>query len=289
MLEAPLPAVGIIVAGLLFLRKESRWDRLLIALVLVQLIGYAAYWHEGDFRGPRFLFSVVPALVILLVRAPFVVAEATHGAARRAALLVLPLCVLFAWTASFTDNSVPGRIRGYRRASPVGRVDPDSLARSAGLRHALVFVNESFEARSLRRLWAFGIPRSDALRLVVSVNPCALRRAIMDEPDSVLSPDARLVRIGARAMSFNGDDRELSACTSDLLNGGDGVASYAPFFPANTIGANGRVAGDVVYALDMGDRDEVLRARFGDRSWYRFGPHDSAGDPVPRLTPYTRR
>jgi hypothetical protein len=289
MLEAPLPAVGIIVAGLLFLRRESRWDRLLLALVVVQLAGYAAYWHEGDFRGPRFLFSVIPALVVLVARAPFVIADATRGATRRAALLILPICVLCAWTASVSDNSVPGRVRGYRAASPVGFVDPDSVARQAGLHHALVFVSEGFEQRSLRRLWGFGISHGDAMRLMVGVPPCAIRRAIAEETRASGAPSERVTRILQSAAAFRADEQEMRECARDLVNGGDGVASYAPFFPANTIGADGRLDGDVVYALDLGEHDEVLRARFGDRVWYRFGPHDSARDRVPRLTRYSVR
>jgi hypothetical protein len=289
LLEAPLPAVGIIVAGLLFLRRESRWDRLLLALVVVQLAGYAAYWHEGDFRGPRFLFGVMPALVVLVARAPFVVAGATRGATRRAALLILPICVLCAWTASVSDNSVPGRVRGYRAASPVGFVDPDSVARQAGLHHALVFVSEGFEQRSLRRLWGLGISHADAMRLMVSVPPCAMRRAIAEAASAPAVASARVAWMLERAASFRADEREMRACASDLVNGGDGVASYAPFFPANSIGIDGRLDGEIVYALDLGEHDEALRARFGDRTWYRFGPHESAGDRVPRLTAYSVR
>jgi hypothetical protein len=73
---------------------------------------------------------------------------------------------------------------------------------------------------------------------------------------------------------------------ADLASDGEGVATYGPFFPANTIDADGRVGGNVVYVLDLGAHDEVLRARFGDRTWYRFGPHLTRGDPNPTLTPY---
>jgi hypothetical protein len=76
------------------------------------------------------------------------------------------------------------------------------------------------------------------------------------------------------------------ACVADLLSDGEGVATYAPFFPANTIGPDGQVGGNVVYVLDLGARNEALRARFGDRTWYRFGPHLTRDDPTPRLTPY---
>jgi hypothetical protein len=75
-------------------------------------------------------------------------------------------------------------------------------------------------------------------------------------------------------------------CVADLTSDGDGVATFAPFFPANTIEPDGRLGGNVVYALDLGPHNEALRARFGDRTWYRFGPHLTRGDPNPTLTPY---
>lgn len=289
LLEAPLPAVGIIVVGLLCLRRPSRWDLLLLALLAVQLTGYALYWHEGDFRGPRFLFTVLPAIIIFVARAPLLIAGVTTGAVRRAALMIVPVCVLVAWSFYGTQNSVPGRVMGYRGASLAGRVDPDSIAQHAGLHHALVFVSESFNARALRRLWALGIPRGEAIRMVTSVHPCSLREAIAAEATQTAPPSVRLGRMVRDAPQY-GDDAALPEdCVQALLADDDGVATYAPFFPANTIGADGRVGGNVIYVLDHGAHDETLRTRFGDRTWYRFGPHLRNRDDVPRLTPYTPR
>ena len=286
LLEAPLPAVGIIVAGLLCLRRPSRWDVLLLALLAAQLSGYAMYWHEGDFRGPRFLFTVMPAIVIFVARGPLLLAAVTTGAVRRAALMIVPVCVLVAWSFHGTQNSVPGRIEGYRGASLSGRVDPDSVARAAGLRHALVFVSESFNARALRRLWALGIPRGDAIRMVTSVHPCSLREAIATEERLAAAPAVRLGRMVKEAPEYADDATLPEDCVQALLADDDGVATYAPFFPANSIGADGRVGGNVIYVLDHGAHNETLRARFGDRTWYRFGPHLRSRDSVPRLTPY---
>ena len=167
-----------------------------------------------------------------------------------------------------------------------GRVDPDSIARTAGLHHALVFVSESFNARALRRLWALGIPRGEAIRMVTSVNPCSLRDAIATEATRTAPPSVRLGRMVRDATQYSDDATLPEDCVQALLADDDGVATYAPFFPANTIGADGRVGGNVVYVLDHGAHNETLRARFGDRAWYRFGPHLRSRDPVPRLTPY---
>jgi 4-amino-4-deoxy-L-arabinose transferase-like glycosyltransferase len=286
LLQAPLPAVGLIVAGLLLLRRPTRWDAFLLALLGVQLVGFALYWHEGTFRGPRFLFTALPAIVILLARAPFLTAEATGGTVRRAAPLVLPVCMLVAWSAYGLAISVPGQALVYRDRGAAGRINPDVMAREAGLHHALVFVREGWESGWLRRLWALGIPRPDAMRLFDSADPCGLREAIVAEERTSAPAEMRLARLNDRLSRFDASAELSNSCMSDLTNDGDGVASYAPFLPANQIGADGRVTGDVIYVLDLRERNELLRERFGDRTWYRLRPHRTRNDPQPRLTPY---
>ena len=286
LLESPLPAIGVIVAGLLLLRRPSRWDRLLIALVAAQVVGYALYWHEGEFRGPRFLFTVLPAFVLLVARAPFVIAAATQGTVRRAAVLVLPIGLLAGWTAWDVDASPLGRYRLYRNASPIARIDPAKIERDAHLRNALVFVSESWEAVALRRMWALHLERGDAMRLLASAHPCAARQAILDEERPGTTLEGRLARMERTVRAYDPSSDPSPACISDLTSDADGPATYGPFFPANTIGPDGRVGGNVVYVLDLGAHNEVLRARFGDRTWYRFGPHLRRGDSTATLTPY---
>jgi hypothetical protein len=285
LLEAPAPALGLMVAGLLVMRRPSRWDVVLLGFLLVQLVCYALYWHEGDFRGPRFLFTALPAILILLARAPMLIARATEGTLRRTALVVLPLFVFAGWGTFNNRFSVMGRVRGFRGASPVGRVDPDSVARAAGLRHAVVFVREGSFTAWQRRLWALGVPRSEAMRLMASVHPCALRQAVLEEEGTSAPAGARLDRILNRIAQFGPQSEAAPTCVEEIAADGKGLASYAPFLPANTIEPDGRVGGNVVYVLDLGSHNEVLRTRFGDRAWYTFGPeHARPGEAT--LTPY---
>jgi hypothetical protein len=286
LLEAPAPALGIIIMGLLVLRRPSRWDLLLIGYFLAQLVLYALYWHEGDFRGPRFLFTALPAILILLARAPGLVASATRGTVRRTALVVLPVFVVAGWGTYGNAFSVMGRVRGYRSVSSVGRVEPDSLAHAAGLHHALVFVREGSYTGWQRRLWALGVPRSETMRLMASVHPCALRQAVIEEEGMSAPTTERLDRILHTISRFGPRAQAAPACVAELVADNDGLATYAQFLPANTIGRDGRIGGDVVYVLDLGSHNEVLRARFGDRTWYTFGPHRSRGEIDATLTPY---
>ena len=289
LFEWPLPVVGIIAVGLIALRHPTRWDFFLVALLFAQVIAYAAYWHDGNFRGPRFLFTAMPAIVILTARAPFVIAAMTRGTVRRATMLALPACVLFAWLAVGVSNSVPGRVRMYARGSSVMRVDPNAMARAAGLHNALVFINEGVEARNLHYLWGLGLSRGNAARLMVSASACAVRVSI-DAEVAVRPPreQGRLDRLVKGALAFDAQQPpvEMSACIEDMRRDNEGSASFAPFFPANTIDANGHLGGDVVYALDLGEHNEVLRSRFGNRSWYRFGVRAASRDSLATLIPY---
>ena len=291
LFEWPLPVIGVIAAGLIALRRPTRWDYFLIALFFAQVVAYASYWHDGTFRGPRFLFTAMPAIIILVARAPFVIAAISHGVVRRTAKLTLPACVLFAWLAVGVSNSVAGRLRMYRRGPPVTRVNPDAIARTAGLHHALVFINEGVAARNLHYLWELGLSRGNAARLMASASGCAIRVSI--DVEQALRParvQGRLDRLVNGALAFDARKPRIepSACVEDVRRDNERSASFAPFFPANTIDASGRLGGDVVYALDLGAHNEVLRARFGSRQWYRFGVGTVSRDSAPSLVPYVR-
>jgi hypothetical protein len=289
LFEWPLPAVGVLAAGLLAMRRPTRWDYFLIGLLFAQTVAYALYWHDGSFRGPRFLFNALPAIVILIARAPLLIAEATRGAVRRVATLALPACVLVSWLAVGMSDSVPGRVRMYKRASPILRIDPADVEREGNLHNALVFINEGRQARNLHYLWELGLSRGNAARLMVTASSCAVRMSI--DAEAALQPPAkegRLDRLVKGALRFDAQEPPTLplVCVLDVKRDDEGSASFGPFFPANDIGPDGHLGGNVVYALDLGGHNEVLRARFGNRTWYRFGPHKTPRDSMPSLVPY---
>ncbi|MES2179430.1 MAG: glycosyltransferase family 39 protein [Gemmatimonadota bacterium] len=286
----PIPVVAVIVLGLALTRRPSRWDLFLVMLILAQVIAYALYWHDGSFRGPRFLFTALPALIILTARTPFLLASSSSGAVRSAARFALPVCMAIVWFAGGVGSSVPASVRQYQRLAAVTRVDPDSLEHATGLHNALVFINEGREARNLHDLWALGLSRGNAARVMVSASACAVRLAIIGERERRPADSAgRLDRVvlGARALDSREPPLTAPECDEDARKDNAGTASFAPFFPANDIDATGRLGGDVIYALDLGEHNESLRSRFGDRTWYRFGPLGTPRRPLPKLLPYS--
>ncbi len=271
LFEWPLPAVGIIIAGLVALRRPTRWDLLVVGLLLAECVAYALYWHDGAFRGPRFLFTALPAIVILVARVPFVLAKRFTGVPRTVAIYAIPACMLVSWLAYGINDSMPRRIRQYRSAALITRIDPDSLARAAGLHHALVFINEGSEARNLHLLVALGMNRGDAARLTVSASPCAVRQSIAtEEARAPAAPGGRRDRLIRGALAIDPRTPEPQLCLDDARRDESGTAPYVTFFAANEINRDGRVDGDVIWALDMMERNSELRARFGDRAWMRL-------------------
>lgn len=287
LFEWPLPALGILAAGLLALRRPSRWDYVLLASFAAQVAAYSLYWGDGMFRGPRYLFTALLAVVILVARAPMLVAQATRGTVQRAVPFVVPVCVLVAWLVVGNGAGVAARVRGYERIPARFRIDPDAVARAAGVHHALVFVNEDSRTRTLHRLWSLGVGRGDAARLMDSAPVCSIRLAIDAEQARIpASSEGRLQRLVDAATSLDSSAVLPAACQDDVRRDADGWLTYLPFFAANRIGSDGRLGGDVIYALDLGPHNEVLRSRFGDRAWYRIGLKSVSRDVIASLTPY---
>ena len=293
LFEWPIPGLLVIVAALATLRRASRWDLLLLGLVAVIVGGYAFYWFDGFFVGPRFLYSAIPAFVIFAARAPgalsaWIGSRTRWPAARRAALLVVPLCVAYAWAVPTGVSSVQLRAFYYRQQRAKLKVDVDREVAAAGLTHALVFVPESWHARLVARLRTLGMRPLDATHTLQSVDACALQGAL-DAEDSMPSGGGadRLARVLARARAAGRAElvpgmpsEEIIAlvpgamptaeCLKQAALDQQEAMPYALFLSHQEIGPDGRVGGPVVFVRDFGERNELLRSRYGDRTWYRY-------------------
>ena len=308
LFEWPIPALLVVlvgVGGLLLDRSSSRWDVMLAVIVTAFLVGYGAYWFDGFFAGPRFLFTTLPAFVYFAARAPGAAAGALRTAtARRAAILVLPLCITLSWLGPLGISSAAARVFLYRDQRTKLKTDIDAQIRQAGLHHALVFVNESWRGRLLARLRVLGIQQFEADRVVSTVDACALQTAL-DAEDTLPARDAaaRRDRVLTRARSFGNAqlvtglpaDQAIAlaprsapttVCLREVDRDADGSMPYALFLAEQRIDSDGRIGGDVVFARDFGARDELLRARFGDRVWYRYRPPTSLSDTTLAFVPY---
>jgi 4-amino-4-deoxy-L-arabinose transferase-like glycosyltransferase len=301
----PVPALLIAVIGLISMRRTTRWDALLLALLAVQVGAYASYWYWGQFLGPRFLFTAVPAIIVLLARAPFLVGERYDGYPRRAMLLFTLGCVALTWTVSTSTFSVWGMARSIHNSRRVLKADLAGTVRKADIHHAVVFIREPFGSRLLHRLWALGFTRSEATQLLAKSDACSLLTAIReqeadtrtpraDKPAGVkratalFAPSGTPVRTADPTVHISSTASMTPACRAEFDDDAKyGGGSFGQALPLEPIDADGRIDGDVIYAVDLGPRNEQLRIRFGDRIWYRL-PVVRVGDRVPRpeIIPY---
>lgn len=303
LFEWPLPGVLVIAAGLAALRQPTRRDVLLAALLASFLVGYAAYWFDGFFAGPRFLFTAVPAFVYFAVRAPDMVAGGS--AARGAAQLVLPLCLLMAWLGPWGVSSAPSRIALYRDQRTKLKTDVAAQLARERVANALVFVHEGWRGTLLARLRVLDASQFRAERVLNTVDACALQTALDREDASSDADSVRLQRAIARARALGVPravpnlpaDQAIAlvpgssptpVCLAEFSRDSIGTMPYAVFLAKQTFGADGRVGGPVVFVRDMGARNERLRSRFGDRAWYRYRPARSLDDTSRIFLPYTR-
>jgi hypothetical protein len=310
LFEWPIPALVIVLVGVLGLvatKISSRWDVLLAALATSFLAGYGAYWFDGFFAGPRFLFTALPAFVYFAAQAPAIASYAWREipVARRVTLLVLPLCVVVSWLGPLGISSAGARVLLYREQRTKLKTDVDEQIRQAGLHHALVFVNESWRGRLLARLRVLGVQQFEADHVASTLDACALQTAL-DAEDSLPARTAgeRQSRVLTRARRFGkaqlvpglAADQTIAlvrgssptpACLREVEQDAFGSMPYALFLANQRIGPDGRIGGDVVFARDLGPRDELLRERFGDRAWYRYRPPASLTDTSIAFVPYS--
>jgi hypothetical protein len=310
LFEWPIPALVTVIVGIggiIAAKKTSRWDLLLVGIATAFLVGYGAYWFDGFFAGPRFLFGALPAFVYFAAQAPGAAAAVLERrpTPRRAALLVLPICVGVSWLGPLGISSAAARVILYRDQRSKLKTDIDEQIRRANLHNALVFVNESWRGRLLARLRVLDLQQFEAERVVNTIDACALQTALDDE-DALSAPDAgeRRARVLARARAVgraqlvNGlaADQTIAlvpgsvptrACLREVGRDASGSMPYALFLAHQTLDSTGRIGGDVVFARDLGARNALLRERFGDRSWYRYRPPADLSDTSVAFVAYT--
>jgi len=304
LFEWPVAGLLIVAGALIVIGRLGRWDALLLAWVGVQLASYAAYWHAGALFGPRYLFTVVPALLLIVGRGLAVAERSGPPAARRAIVVGVTASILSSWLIRMPPLGARGGAEAIRPTRLAFKRDLDSAVESLNGAKALVFSSETASSRLMRRMWGLGISRPDAARLAATKDNCALLDVVLDEEQAAASPRERLARLEAAKsyappegwrllvadVAFRTSNRRTITprCRAEILSDdARGAAlAYGPALLLNAIGPDGRIAGPIVFAADLAEHNEVLRARFGDRPWYRLEQRSGAEDEAPRLVPY---
>jgi len=82
--------------------------------------------------------------------------------------------------------------------------------------------------------------------------------------------------------------KPTNACLAEVAMDAEGTMPYGAFLANQRVDAEGQPGGKVVFVRDMGARNELLRTRFGDRTWYRYRAPDHRGDNLIAFVPYDR-
>ena len=278
LFETPFPALIPAIAALAMTRKLASLDRYL--LVSATLLGglYFAYWHDGFFLGPRFVFPWLPVLVLWTARLPLLV--------RRGPLSIGVNAALATGVVLACATSLPIRLAQYRGALTSMRVDYAAESRSAGVHDALVFVRESWGAQLVTRMWERGVSRSAAAALYSLVDACALDRALRSiesagvrgaEAESRLAPLlADSAHVGSSPFSPDSTEKFLPGSTYDLTcitrinQDRTGYTHLAPVLLERSSGN--------VYARDLQARDSLLLAEHPTRPVYLFRRKSAEAD-----------
>jgi hypothetical protein len=287
LLAWPVPA-ALLLAGALFLqRRVTRWDFLLLGIFVTLLLGYGAYWAESYFAGPRFLFCAVPFFILLVARFPLVVRERLRSeTARTAAALLVPLWLLLAWTLPPNRAHAYGvrtylRLNAEKRSNAAAAVDRASSQLGSNV---LVFVPEGWHGRLAARLRRLGLRPLPTEQLVSTADACVIQTAL-DDLESAPDPTGERARRAVAAMvrdtgavPLGGQHaadqialipaRPLSArCVAEAQRMDSYGVSVAELLTTMSVDRRGALAGDVIYARDLGADDERLRGEFGARRW----------------------
>jgi hypothetical protein len=282
LFELPFPSLLIPALGLWWWRDRLRaFDGYLLVSAGLIAIGYWAYWHDGFFRGPRFVFAWLPVLVLWTARG---LRAMSQSAGQQPAVARGLRAALIAGAAYAVVTLVLVRVPTYRNSHVSMRLSSRPLV-EAGVKDALVLVQESWGAQLMVRLWAVGVSRPESEVLYRSIDACVLEEALtgLEQQGS----DARAALLALRGLST--DSARLVAhdltpdstvrrlpglsysarCLTRLEGDRAGYLLYAPW----------RLVRDGnVYARWLPGREAEIAAAFPGRAVYRLRRNGSSVD-----------
>jgi len=291
-LETPVPSLVPAIVTLALTRKVNRFDRYLLASSALLVGLYWAYWHNGFYLGPRFMYPLLPVLAIFSARFFSSMRERFGDARAYRTAVYASLCAL----AMALVMLVPLRAAEYASQYPTMKWNANAAAESAGVRHALVFVRESWGARMVARLWALGVTRPQTELLYNHVDACRLDLGITKAEQNGLRGAAAFAALqplladSARTIisPYSPDPSERAlpntpyapGCVANVQEDNAGFTLFLPLLLAH--------GGDNIYARDLGARDTLLMNRYPDRRVYLLRPATSKMGDLPRFYPMSR-
>ncbi len=289
LFEAGIPSLLPATVALALTRKIGGFDRYLLVASGLLVGFYFAYWHDGFYLGPRFMYPLLPVLALWTARSVAAIRARAGAGSVPARSALLAGVVALAFGLGF---GIPERLGQYRAGMLSLRWDADQAAAEAGVRDALVLVRESWGAELIARLWALDITRPQADAAYRTIDPCRLDSAItslegrhargteaMGSLAPLQSDSARLVS----APELTGDPSlrvEVGAhysgyCVARLRQNEAGFTLFSPLLLARY--------GENVYARDLGASDSLLLPAYPGRSIFLLKPESGGVGAMPKF------
>lgn len=307
LFETPVPALVPAIGALALTKRLRPVDRYLLASCGLVTILYFAYWADGNYLGPRFVYTFGPVAALWTARFPtllrdwlrrsrfktvastFVYRVSMYGLATSAAVAV---CV-----------GITFRAEQYRHNFATERWATPEVASQSGVRNALVFVREGWVEQLVARLWALGVSHPHVETLYRAVDPCRLDSAVTalerntsgaQRTDAtlyaMLSPLLRdsaaveVVHVGLGGVKQLHMQRGYPYPLHCLRRVDEIVAGISPLAPLLAVGGSD----GNVYARDLHARDTLLLAEYADRPIYVVHPTLPLPSGLPAFFPVSR-
>jgi hypothetical protein len=292
LFETPFPAMLPVIAGLAFTKKLSALDKYLLTSAVLLGGLYFAYWHDGFFLGPRFVFPWLPVLVLFAARLPRLLRE-RFGRGRIWAGTNAALATGAVMAVVF---SLPGRLMLYENGLTSMRVNYTAESAGAGVKDALVFVRESWGAQLTARMWERGVSRSAAAALYHGVDACLLDKGLRE----IETHDVRGAAAEAQLQPLLADSSRVRSSplspdsTEKLLKGAlydrtciarinEDRLGYTHLAPLLLERGSGNV-----YARDLQERDSLMTAAYPARPLFLLRRKGAAADSAFEWLPLKR-
>jgi hypothetical protein len=292
LFEWPIPSLLPAVLALAIAPRLDRYDRYLLGSGVLLVTMYFAFWHDGFYVGPRYMYPLAPLMALWTARLPaFIHERAGDGLPLRTTVYSLAAAATIA-----TVSLVPQRARQYTAGLTTMRWDADAAARDAGVHRGLVFVRESWGSQLVARLWARGLTRAQTERLYARVDACLLEQGLERlerqgvRGQAAADAFAPLMRDSLRlvpsTLSPDASERVLPGarytprCLQRIADDRRGFTLLTPLMLAGSDGT--------LYARDLHERDTLLLAAHPDREVWLLRPADSVSGAVPRFERVSR-
>ena len=292
LFETPFPALLPAVLALALSRAFKPLDRYLLVSSAILVGIYFSYFHHGVYLGPRFMFPLLPLLVIWTARLPALVKERFGPALMyRTTVYAYAIGAVIAVTVG-----APLRAGAHAANMTTSRWDATGEAIAADVSNALVLVRESWGAQLFSRMWALGVTRPQAEMLYAASDRCVLESAIgRVERAGVSGPEAF-----AELLPVVGDSARIIPApfsqdpTAKVLPGAvyttlcsvrvaEEQTGFTVFLPLILAGGAGNV-----YARDLHQRDTLLLQAFPGRAVFLLKPPSTDLGEDPQYYPVSR-